>query len=410
VSGRLLLVCGALAAFWCGGAAVAEAPAGAVLLDMDSLQLQPGTFGPAEQPVSVGTAALVPGHSGQANALSFVADAKGGFFSADVTGGPEWDEAGGLSFWVKGDGSQSWGGIELIDGSYQGRYAAAFPIDSTEWRRITIRWEDFIPEIAASSPLGPHAPTKPSSIRHLRFGKWFYWRDYPAHSYAVDDVSLFTAAPGEASAPAVHTAAPSVGARLRARQPITILTIGDSLSDKRHWANREVLWSEILQRDLEQTFGAPVTIVNGAVGGTELNQGMVILPRWLALAPHPDVITVWFGYNDWSAEITREQFRDRLRAAVSRLRRLTEGRSEILLLTTAPAVGRWTEMEPLAQVEREVAKEMGAGLADVAAAFHRAGDADETARKALYCSDEVHLGAAGHALAAATVQRALVGE
>jgi lysophospholipase L1-like esterase len=358
----------------------------------------------------VGTAALVPGHAGRANALSFVAEAKGGFFSADVTAGPEWDEAGGLSLWVKGDGSQSWGGIELIDESYQGRYAAAFPIDSTEWRQIAIRWEDFIPEIAASSPLGPHSPTKPSSIRHLRFGKWFYWRDYPAHSYAVDDVSLLAAAREEAFVPAARAAGPSVSAKLKAKQPITILTIGDSLSDKRHWANREVLWSEVLQRELERTSGAPVTIINGAVGGTELNQGMVILPRWLAREPHPDVITVWFGYNDWSDKVTPEQFRDRLRAAVSRLRRLTEGRSEILLLTTAPAVGRWTEMEPLAQVEREVAREMGTGLADTAAAFHRAGDANETARKALYCSDGVHLGAAGHALAAETVGRVLEGE
>jgi lysophospholipase L1-like esterase len=410
VSGRLLLLCGVLAALGCAGAVVAEAAGGAVVLDMDTLQLQPGTFGPAEQPASVGTVALVPGHAGQANALSFVAGASGGFFNADVTAGPEWDGAGGLSFWVKGDGSQSWGGVELIDESYEGRYAAAFPINSTEWRQVAIRWEDFIPEIAASSPLGPHASTKPSSLRHLRFGKWFYWRDYPAHSYAIDDVSLLAAAPDDTPAPAAPAAAPSASAKLKAKQSITILTIGDSLSDKRHWANREVLWSEVLQRGLEQTSGAPVTIINGAVGGTELNQGMVILPRWLALEPHPDVITVWFGYNDWSAGITPEQFRDRLRAAVRRLRRLTEGRSEILLLTTAPAVGRWTEMEPLAQVEREVAREMGTGLADVAAAFHRAGDADEAARKALYCSDEVHLGAAGHALAAETVGRVLEGE
>ncbi len=405
--GRVLLVCFVLAALVISGTAIAEAPVGAVPFDMDTLQLQPGTFGPAEQPLLVGTVELVPGHTGQANRLRFVAEAKGGFFSTDVTAGPEWDESSGLSFWVKGDGSQSWGGIELIDESYQGRYAAAFPIDSTEWRQISIAWEDFIPEIVASPPLGPRARMKPSSLRHIRFGKWFYWRDYPAHSYAVDELSLLAAPPVEAPD---RGAAPSVAAKLKAQQPVVILTIGDSLSDKRHWANREVLWSEVLEQELEQRYGAPVAVVNGAVGGTELNQGVVILPRWLRLVPHPDVVTVWFGYNDWSAEITPEQFRDRLRAAVTRIRALTEGKSQILLLTTAPAVGRWREMEPLAQVEREVAKEMGTGLADVAAAFHRASDADETARKALYCTDEVHLGAAGHALAAETVRRALVGE
>ena len=31
--------------------------------------------------------------------------------------------------------------------------------------------------------------------------------------------------------------------------------MGDSLSDKRHWANREMLWSEILVEQLENAYG-----------------------------------------------------------------------------------------------------------------------------------------------------------
>ncbi len=80
-----------------------------------------------------------------------------------------------------------------------------------------------------------------------------------------------------------------------------------------------------------------------------------------------------------------------------------------MLLTTAPAVERWTEMEGLAQAARDVAKEKRAGLADVAAAFHHVGDQDEAAKQGLYCRDEVHLGPAGHALTAEVVLRALAG-
>ena len=58
-----------------------------------------------------------------------------------------WDAADGISFWVKGDGSKNFGGIELIDHKdYALRYAYCFPLDSTEWKKITSLW--FIPKPA----------------------------------------------------------------------------------------------------------------------------------------------------------------------------------------------------------------------------------------------------------------------
>ena len=36
-------------------------------------------------------------------------------------------------------------------------------------------------------------------------------------------------------------------AKLKAGKPITVVTMGDSLTDKRHWANREVAWVDLLK-------------------------------------------------------------------------------------------------------------------------------------------------------------------
>jgi lysophospholipase L1-like esterase len=182
--------------------------------------------------------------------------------------------------------------------------------------------------------------------------------------------------------------------------------MGDSLSDKRHWANRQTLWSEVLVRKIKEAYGTEVQLVNPALGGTQLTQNLILMPRWLKSTPQPDLVTVWFGFNDWDSGMRKERFEETLRFAVDRIRRMTQGRAEVLLVTTCPAVDRWDTMEELAEAVRTVAQEKRTGLADVAAAFHAAG-ADERARGGLYCSDKVHLGEAGHVLAAETVLRAI---
>jgi lysophospholipase L1-like esterase len=388
-------------------AALSAAPL--VLKDMESTQqFPPHEFDRDGQKLMPGTVQLVPGRVGQALQFSFVAEARSGFFLTNLQPTPAWDKAAGLSFWVKGDGSESWGGIELIDADFRGRYAACFPISSTEWRKMEIPWSDLIPETATAPFLDPAQGGKPSVLRYLAFGKWHYWRDYPAATFAIDQLALEpTLRVDHHDYTPRRPGAPSALAKLKAKQPITIVTLGDSLSDKHHWANREVLWSEVLVQNLERRYGSKVTLVNPAIGGAELTYGLIYAPRWLAHTPAPDLITIWSGYNDVSDGSTPQLYAERLRFAVDYLRRLTHGRSEIVLLTTCPAVGRWTELEGLAQAARDVAHEKRTGLADIAAAFHRAGDANEAARKGLYCSDEVHLGAAGHRLVAETVTQAL---
>jgi lysophospholipase L1-like esterase len=247
----------------------------------------------------------------------------------------------------------------------------------------------------------------PSRLGNLWFGKWYYWRDFPACSFAIDQVALEPSlAPDATDYTSAQAGTPRLIAKLKARQPVTIVTLGDSLTDKRHWANRSVLWAELLAAKLKETFGGEIKLVNPAIGGTQLTQNLVLMPRWLRDAPEPDLVTVWFGYNDWDGGARGLDWREKMRFAVDRIRRLTKGRTEVLLLTTAPALARWDTMNELAEVTRAVAAEKKTGLADVAAAFHLQG-ADETKRAALFAWDKTHLGEVGHRLAAETVLQAI---
>jgi lysophospholipase L1-like esterase len=376
----------------------ADAADGPLLHGFDELKLR--------MPKEKGRAELVEGKAGKAAKLSFDNDCRSVFFMTDVRGKPEWDAAAGISFWVKGDGSKHFGGIQLIwNDDFAARYDVMFPIDGTDWRRITVAWRDFTPVLPAAKMLDPKSGNAPSKITAVWFGKWWYWRDYAAHSYAVDELRLEPAIERD-TAEYKPAAAPleRVLAKLKAGKPITIVTMGDSLTDTTHWANRPVNWPAALAAKIKEKYKVEAAVENPAIGGTQLRQGLVLLPRWLDKRPEPDLVTVVYGYNDWDAGMRGEGFAEAYRVAVDRIRRATKGKSDVLIITTCPAVERWTTMGELAEAVRKVAGEKNAGLADIEKAFHEAGKAD---RERLFCRDKVHLGPAGHETVAETVLRAV---
>ena len=194
--------------------------------------------------------------------------------------------------------------------------------------------------------------------------------------------------------------------KLKTGKPVTIVTMGDSLTDKRHWANRQVCWIDLLRDRLKERYRSDVNLVNPAIGGTQLRQNMILLPRWLELAPEPDLVTIFFGGNDWDAGMRGEEFTRALRG-----RRETasggpraERSRHVLLITTNPAASRWTETADLAEACRRAARSKNCGLADTEHAFHYAGRED---RDHLYVDDRVHLSRAGHEVVADTILKAI---
>ena len=372
------------------------------IFDMDTVVHQPTQVVVNRKPKEMkpcATLELVDGKFGKAVKFTFIDNARGGFCTKWKRADASWDAAAGISFWVKGDGSDSWGGIQLIDhANYAWRYAYCFPIDSTEWKKITIRWEQFVPEHPKADLMNVRTGYKPSGIGNVWFGRWWYWRSYPARSYTIDQVQLEKTIPVVQHQAGVVPGVSRVLAKLKAGKPVTIVTMGDSLSDKRHWANRKQLWSEMLVKALEEKYGSKVTLVNPAIGGTHLTANLVLMPRWLKGTPEPDLVTVWFGYNDWSSGMRGKHFEKMLRFAVDHIRAKTGNRCDVLLMTTCPANKRWHTMDELAEAVRVVAKEKKTGLADVAAAFHKVeGDDADTAFKLKYWAwDKTHLGEKGH--------------
>ena len=365
-----------------------------VLFDMDTLQFKPGEFtGDDNQKHVAGTAESVPGKLGQAVQFDFVAGARGGFMMAVLPPGEERNKCDGFSFWVKGDGSSDWGGIEPIDRHDFGqRYGYCFPIDSTEWRKIVVPWQDVIPELA--SPLvNARDGYAPAGFGNFWFGKWFYWQTYPAHHYAIDQIAL---EPGIEIASAEPQPEQYGLARLRTKlaqhKPVTIVTMGDSLTDEHHWANRQIVWERLLAKAIEGKYGSQVTLVNPAIGGTTLSQNTILMPRWVKTAPAPDLVTVWFGGNDWDSGVRGPRFAEYLRLAVDRIRRQTGGSADILLMTTCPGHARWETTAELEKAVRDVAAEKHTGLADVAAEFRRPGTPDEALKQEYWAWDKVHLG------------------
>jgi lysophospholipase L1-like esterase len=194
---------------------------------------------------------------------------------------------------------------------------------------------------------------------------------------------------------------------LKAKQPVTIVTMGDSLSDKRHWANRSSLWSELLAQQIKATYGSEVNLVNPAMGGTTLSQNLILMPQWACSWPHPDLVTVWFGFNDWDSGVRGPRFKEYLQLAVEHIRRFTGGRANILLLTTCPAHGRWETMKEMEQAVRETAGEKKTGLVDIASEFRLAGDPDTALQKAYWAWDKTHLGTNGHQVVAQIILKVL---
>lgn len=344
---------------------------------------------------------VVPGKIGQALKFSFDADAKSVFAAKRLHLTPEWDTAAGFSFWVKGDGSNHLGGMEFIwNDDYGQRYGYAFPINNTDWKQIFVSWHDLVPESGAMTKMiDAQNGNAPSKLVQMGFGKWWYWKDYAAHSYTIDDIELQPASAFKTDAfrPQGNPLA-RVQAKLKAGQPITIVTMGDSLTDYDHWSNKTTNWPTLLKDKIKQKYGSDVTIINPAMGGTDLRQNLVVLPRWTSQDAIPDLVTVFFGSNDYDEGMRSEGFYNAQKDAVERIRRATNGKADVLILSTRPALdnARLTEM---ADASRKAAKDENAGLADIAAAY-QALNVDHGTQ---YAWDKVHLSLPGQRLVADVV-------
>ena len=271
-------------------------------------------------------------------------------------------------------------------------------------KKIVVPWRDLTPELA-----GPLVNTtdgfSPQKFGFFNFGKWFYWREWPAISFTVGEVALQSKIDAD---PAVD---PKVGfkqlaGKLKDHKPVTVVIMGDSLSDGRHWSNKDSQWPKVLSAKIKEKYGSDVTIVNSSMGGTTLSQNMVVMPRWQHDTPSPDLVTVWFGNNDFDSGVRGPLFTKYLGLCVDRIRRQSQGNSAVMLITTNPTGDKWDSLNEMAQAVRDAAKQKQTGLADVSGEVHKL-SVDDAVAQHYFAWDKTHLGDKGREVAADTVLKAI---
>jgi lysophospholipase L1-like esterase len=277
-----------------------------------------------------------------------------------------WDRSQGLSFWIKGDGSDQFGCL-AVTGVYT--FVVYFPLKDTAWRQVTVPWADFIPE-SQVDPIGTPGGMPPSGITGLRLGsRWTIGHNnqpLPAISFCVDRIMI-----EDRVSPAAPPSAPrpwrEVLAQLKARQPVRIQCMGDSITagtglpdrDRQRYA---VLTQDLLQRWLGYT---EVTCASRAVGGARSVDARAWVPRDFVDAA-PDLVTLWIGYNDKSNAYTRAFFKASVNDYLDRICRATGGRTAILLFATGPGCGpRFVMLDDYAEAIREISRERGLPLFDI---------------------------------------------
>jgi lysophospholipase L1-like esterase len=169
---------------------------------------------------------------------------------------------------------------------------------------------------------------------------------------------------------------PRTLAKLQAKEPVTIVCMGDSITFGVGAGGPSGAYPGKFEGLLRQRFGyEKITVVNSGVGGLNVPQGGVLIPR--DVVPFdPDLVTVLYGYNDLApGGVTRDQFKAAVTAFVDRVRRLTKGRAEVLLISSLPGTSTeaWERLKAGAETIRELAQEKRCGLCDADAPFRALG-------------------------------------
>ena len=283
-----------------------------------------------------------------------------------VPGSAIWDTYAGVSFWVKGDGGDQFGSL-VVKGRYS--FVTFFPLKNTEWHQVVVPWRDFLPEYQAE-PIGTFGAVPPSGINTLGFGtRWTIWHNnakVPAHSYAIDQIELVEEAPAAQPTPKPRPFREILDL-LKAKKPLRVQCMGDSITAGTGLADKDADRYATQTQDLLRRWlgNDQITCYSRAVGGAKLTDARAWIPRDF-VGPTPDLVTIWYGYNDKSNGYTREFYERSLNDYIDRILRVTNGKAAVLLFATGPGCGpRFTMLDDYAETVRQTAKRRGLPCFDV---------------------------------------------
>jgi lysophospholipase L1-like esterase len=309
----------------------------------------------------------------------------------------------GISFWVKGDGSDEFGTLVLCGMHpewFPFKYACSFPLKDTAWKRYVVGWNDLIPE-DATYPIGTPGGAPPSNIGYIKVGnKWSIGhnnRNLPKFSFSLDHLQLEADVPAPAPVPELQPF-DAVKAKLAAKQPVSILCLGDSITQGTSLANADKeRYACVLERLLRERLGyEEVTVLSRAVGGAQVNDLRLWAERDF-VGVSPDLVIVMAGYNDKTWGYPADYYGAGLSDYLDRIAVRTGGKAAVLLMPPIPGRGpRFIMMDDYAEAVRALAARRGVALCDMHKVFKAFGRDGLNA----YMADAAHPNAKGHAVMA----------
>lgn len=138
-------------------------------------------------------------------------------------------------------------------------------------------------------------------------------------------------------------------ARLRARQPVKIALLGDSISTGANASGpmdappHQPAYQDLVVAALRARFGAEVSLVNLAVGGMTAPWGVEQMPA--AIAEKPDLFIIAFGMNDASGRRSPAEYRDLTRQMAAAMQ-ASHPTCDVIAVTTMTANPLWKYAAP----------------------------------------------------------------
>lgn len=290
----------------------------------------------------------------------------------------------GLSFEVKGDGSEHYASVCVSETKdAMSGYEAVFPLRSTQWQTVTLRWRDFVRNDVpwnANARLNVNdMAVSPTAIRFIGYGQGqCHFKFYaPSLSFDIRNIRVVSGLPDD-PVPSYSKGLARTRTLLQRKKPLNILLLGDSITDL--GGDKSYGWH--CAKLLREKAGVACQVANAGIGGHTARHGMIVLPRSMLSMPEPDLVCIMYGANDCKAANPPYQktgfgeaaFAKNLEALVDQVRRLTRGQADVMLLSGVPRLdtpGGTTSgaVEAIVGAVRRVASEKETAFCDTFPAF-----------------------------------------
>lgn len=303
----------------------------------------------------------------------------------------------GISFEVKGDGSNEWGTITVFEtnltcGSYY------FPVKDKEWKEYKVAFADMAP--ASDHTLGLPAKFPVGRIGNLNFGdRWkINWTNIKRKPFTFQVRNVkFIEKMDKVYSNAYTQARPlaDVVKEMKAGKKLLVTCFGDSITAGTALKPGDKRYATLLGEMLVKKFNNPnIKTECVAIGGAHTFNSIGWLERDLTKG-NPDVATMLIGFNNRTAAQSVELYRQHLEMWITRLLCKTQGKTAIILIPSIQGIPRWEAQKDMAAMTYQVAKKYNCTICPIEQAIEKIGPIEY---KNKYLADSIHPNQAGHVM------------